>query len=106
MKLESAQRGRHPLDVRRSLVDAGQDVEADADEQAMALPGLDAFGEDPAQLAAIDLDVIGPANADSRIGQTQSAYGLDHGGRRHQGQSRLLVDAQAVGRGIERDGEG
>ena len=71
-------------------------------------PGLviDAFGKDPAQFPAMDLDVIGPANADSRIRQAQIAYGLDHGDRRHQGQSRLLIDAQAVGRGIKRDGKG
>ena len=59
---DGGQAGRHPPDLGGHGRQVGRDVDADADQDAVPVRRLDPFGQDAAQLPALDLDVIGPAD--------------------------------------------
>ena len=71
---------------------------ADADQDATPVRRLDSFGQDAAQFAAVDLHVVGPADAQRGRVEAQLDEGLDHRDGRGQRELRLRLAPPAHAR--------
>ena len=56
-----------------------RDVQTHANDQAMVLADLNAFRQNTPKLASAYLQVIGPANANSRVVQAHRSNSLNNG---------------------------
>ena len=76
-----------------------------ADQDAVPPRCFQAFGQDPAQLSSVGLEVVGPANADRWAAQLELVERLDHRDRRRQCEPRLVFDRQPMHERIDRESE-
>ena len=98
------ERARHAPHVGRRRVEVGGDVHAGAQQEPPAVVGLHGFAEQPGDLPAPDLDVVGPADLD-RVVRPAVEHSADRE-RPGQGEERGPIRRDPLADRVEREGRG